>query len=84
MDKEFHRDAVCEARTQATIADPTCDLMHPHLDRTVAAEVDQVQRSSSRYFCTTQLFQLGEWNWNIAKPAVSAISQNPLQEANPE
>jgi hypothetical protein len=55
-----------------------------HLNQTVTAEIDEVQLPDGRYFRTAQLFELGEWDWNIAKPVVSAISQNPLQEASPE
>jgi hypothetical protein len=51
---------------------------------TIAAEVNQVQPLDCRYFGASELFVLGEWDWNIAKPAVSAISQNPLREANLE
>jgi hypothetical protein len=48
---------------------------NPHLCWAIAAEIDYVRRLNRRYFCTIQLFELGEWDWNIAKPGVSAISQ---------
>jgi hypothetical protein len=56
----------------------------PILNQTVTAEIDEVQLPDGRYFHTAQLFELGEWDWNNAKPAVSAISQNPLQKTDPE
>lgn len=50
----------------------------------VTAEIDYVRPLNRRHFCTIQLFELGEWDWNIAKSGVSAISQHPLQQTNPE